>query len=424
MSSKKYARAHGSLCAIALLCLLLSPSASADERVDRVLAATPLIDGHNDLPWQYFVRHQNRLAELDIAEDQRALERPLHTDLPRLREGGVGAQFWSVYVPISTYGGAPGDAARVLGQMDVVRRLVERYPEDLELAFSAADVRRAHAAGRVASLMGIEGGHAIEDSLGVLRSLYAAGARYMTLTHSLGLHWADSATDEQRHGGLTDFGEEVVREMNRLGMLVDLSHVTDAVMHDTLDVAVAPVIFSHSSARGVTDHPRNVPDSVLERLKDNGGVVMVTFVPGYVLQASADHGQASWGERGRLKAIYPHDEQRRDEAMAAWRGANPAPEVTLADVADHIDHIRDVVGVEHIGLGGDFDGIRSVPVGLEDVSTYRALLEELLRRGYSEADIAAIAGENVLRVMGSAEATAKKLQASGLASDLQLDGEG
>jgi membrane dipeptidase len=397
-------------------------SQSDDEAMTRakeVLQTAPIVDGHNDLPWVIREKFGGDVEQYDIS-----VRAQFDTDIPRLMEGMVGTQFWSVYVPISSYGGAPGDAARVLAQMDVVRRLVERYPEDLELAFTAADVRRAHAAGRVASMMGIEGGHAIEDSLGVLRSLYAAGARYMTLTHSRGLHWADSATDEPRHDGLTEFGEEVVREMNRLGMLVDLSHVTEAVMHDALDVAVAPVIFSHSAARGVTDHPRNVPDSVLERLKKNGGVVMVTFVPGYVLQASADHGQALWGERGRLKAIYPHDEPRRDEGLKTWREANPAPEVTLSDVADHIDHIRDVVGVEHIGLGGDFDGIRSVPVGLEDVSTYPALLEELLRRGYSEADIAAIAGENVLRAMVSAEAVAKKLKATSMASDMRLDVEG
>ena len=289
--------------------------------------------------------------------------------------------------------------------MDVVRRLAERYPEDLALAFTAADVRRAHAEGRTVR------------SLGALRSLYAAGARYMTLTHSKGLRWADSATDEVRHDGLTDFGVTVVEEMNRLGMLVDLSHVTEAVMHDALDAAAAPVIFSHSSARAVTDHPRNVPDSVLERLPENGGVVMVTFVPGYVSQAERDWSLASSGERARLEAIYPFDEDARDEAYAAWEAANPEPGATLADVADHIDHIRAVAGVEHIGLGGDFDGISTVVKGLEDVSTYPALLAELLRRGYSDADIAAIAGGNVLRAMERAEAVAASERERRLAAD-------
>lgn len=408
----------------ALLLSLFSAASAADPRVERVLAETPLIDGHNDLPWQYYTRFANQLDELDIDDDQTDLERPLHTDIPRLRAGGVGGQFWSVYVPISEYGGAPGDAARVLAQMDVVRRLAERYPEDLELAFTAADVRRIHGEGRVASMMGIEGGHAIENSLGVLRSLYEAGARYMTLTHSLSLRWADSATDAERHGGLTDFGKEVVREMNRLGMLVDLSHVTEGVMNDALDVAKAPVIFSHSSARGVTDHPRNVTDTVLKRLRKSDGVVMVTFVPQYVSEEAAAYGQALMGERGRLKAIYPHDEERREASFAEWMASNPMPSVTLQHVADHIDHIRDVAGIEHIGIGGDYDGIRMVPEGLEDVSTYPALLEELLKRGYSEADIAAIAGGNVLRVMEKAEQAAAALQAKGFASDMVFPEEG
>jgi membrane dipeptidase len=385
--------------------------------VDGLLAETPLIDGHNDLPWQYYRRHENRFVDLDVAQDQRDLEPPLHTDIPRLRAGGVGAQFWSVYVPISHYGGEPGDAARVLAQMDVVRRLAERYPDDLELAFTAQDVRRIHAEGRIASLMGIEGGHAIEDSLGVLRSLYAAGGRYMTLTHSTGLRWADSATDEARHGGLTDFGRTVVQEMNRLGMLVDLSHVSEAAMHDALDVAQAPVIFSHSSARAVAPHPRNVPDSVLKRLPDNGGVVMVTFVPVFVSTAAMQYNATMRAEQARLKTLHPGDAEAVETALDAWKADNPDPGATLIDVADHIDHIRAVAGTEHIGLGGDFDGITSVPDGLEDVSTYPALLEELRRRGYSDEELRAIAGENVLRVMERAEAAALRLQAETTASD-------
>jgi len=387
------------------------------KRVRAVLAETPLIDGHNDLPGQYLWRTGNRLEGLDISGRLDDLERPLHTDLPRLREGGVGAQFWSVYVPIREYGGSPGDASLVLTQMDMVRRLVERYPEDLALAFTADDIRVAKAEGKIASLMGIEGGHAIEDSLGTLRSLYAAGARYMTLTHSKGLRWADSATDEERHGGLTDFGVTVVEEMNRLGMLVDLSHVTPAVMMDALDAAVAPVIFSHSSAYAVTDHPRNVPDRVLERLPENGGVVMVTFVPAYISQEKRDYDLARSGERARLEAIYPYDEEAREAAFEAWVAANPDPGATLEQVADHIDHIRSVAGIEHIGLGGDYDGISEVVRGLEDVSTYPALLEELARRGYSDADLAAIVGGNLLRVMDQAEAVARDLKASRLAAD-------
>ncbi len=376
-----------------------------------------VIDGHNDLPWQYHERFANRLAPLDVAELQDDLEPPLHTDLPRLRKGGVGAQFWSVYVPIESYGGAPGDASRVMSQMDVVRRLVERHPDDLALAMTADDIRSAYAAGKIGSLMGIEGGHAIENSLGTLRSLYAAGARYMTLTHSKGLSWADSATDEARHDGLTDFGRSVVQEMNRLGMLVDLSHVTEATMHDALDTVQAPVIFSHSSARAVTDHPRNVPDSVLERLKDNGGVVMVTFVPSYVSEARRDWALAQTGERARLKAVHPFDAALRDQLLENWEQANPDPGATLSQVADHIDHIRDIAGIDHIGVGGDFDGISEVVTGLEDVSTYPALFAELSRRGYRDADIAAIAGGNVLRALEQSEIVARRIQEERLALD-------
>jgi membrane dipeptidase len=390
------------------LALLMAPLAQAEYFV---------VDGHNDLPWQYYGRHDNRLGELDVARRQDDLEPPLHTDLPRLREGRVGAQFWSVFVPIREYGGSAGDASRVMTQMDVVRRLVERYPDDLALAFSVADVRAAQAEGKIASMMGIEGGHAIEDSLGTLRSLYAAGARYMTLTHGKGLRWADSATDEPRHDGLTDFGVTVVREMNRLGMLVDLSHVTEAVMHDALDATAAPIIFSHSSARAVADHPRNVPDSVLKRLPANGGVVMVTFVPSYISQAKRDWELARAGERARLEAVMPYDEEGRRAALGEWVEANPDPGATLAQVADHIDHIRDVAGIEHIGLGGDFDGISDTVEGLSDVSTYPDLLAELARRGYSESDIAAIAGENVLRAMERVEAVAREQQAARLAAE-------
>ena len=393
--------------------LMFAGGVAADD-----MASNPMVfDGHNDLPWQYRKRFDNRLDELDVAQPAPEMDPPLHTDFPRLKAGGVGAQFWSVYVPIDSYGGSPGDAAKVLEQMDVVRRLVARYPDNMALAMTSEDVREAIAEGKVASMMGIEGGHAIENSLGVLRGLYDAGARYMTLTHSKGLEWADSATDELRHDGLTDFGVSVVREMNWLGMLVDLSHVSEATMHDALDVAEAPVIFSHSSAMAVTDHPRNVPDSVLERLPENGGIVMVTFVPSYVSQARRDWYLAYSGEKGRLEAVMPHDEEAREDALASWKEANPDPGATLTQVADHIDHIRDMAGVEYIGVGGDFDGIEDVVEGLEDVSKYPDLFAELSRRGYSDADISAIAGGNAIRVLEEAEAAAAQLKADRLAAD-------
>ncbi len=398
----------------------------AMARVEKVLKRTPLIDGHNDLPWQYRRRHDNRISRMDIAEDLTRLENPPHTDLARLRQGMVGGQFWSVYIPIDQYGGAKGDAASVLRQMDVVYRLAEKYPEDLEMAFTADDVRRIHREGKIASMMGIEGGHAIENSLGVLRMLYLAGARYMTLTHSDALDWADSATDEPRHGGLTEFGKEVVREMNRLGMLVDLSHVTDEVMHDTLDVAEAPVIFSHSSVRTLVEHPRNVPDSVLDRLPENGGVVMVTFFPSYISQDLFEHWLKRGGERARLNAMYPRDPDKVAELFAEWQAANPEPIDTMEQVADHIDYIRDRIGIEYIGLGGDYDGMPPGPRGLEDTAGYPNLFVELIRRGYSDKELAAIAGGNVLRAMKETEKAARRLQQEREPSDVQiedLDGE-
>lgn len=404
---------------ILIFAVAFASLAGADGAPTKIM----VMDGHNDLPWQYNQRYSNQLAPLDIASRHDDMDPPLHTDLPRLREGGVGAQFWSVFVPVTEYGGSAGDAAKVMQQMDVVYRMIERYPNELALALTAQDVRNAAAAGKIGSLMGIEGGHAIENSLGVLRSLYAAGARYMTLTHSRGLEWADSATDKHRHDGLTEFGVAVVEEMNRLGMLVDLSHVTEATMHDALDTATAPVIFSHSSARAVTDHPRNVPDSVLERLGENGGVVMVTFVPGYVSQAQRDWGQAQSGERARLKAIHPFDEELRDSLLETWESNHAQPGATLNDVADHIDHIRKVAGIEHIGLGGDFDGIGTVVKGLEDVSTYQDLFAELKARGYSASDLEAIGSGNALRVLDESERVAAEIQQQRLAADPKLGAE-
>ena len=361
-----------------------------------LLRRVPLVDGHNDLPWA--IR-----AGFGSDPVLAALTRPVRetqTDLPRLSEGGVAAQFWSVYVP----GTLTGDAAvtAVLEQIDIVHRMIQAYPEHLELALTAADVQRAFAAGKIASLLGAEGGHSIASSLGVLRALYGLGVRYMTLTHNSNVGWADSATDTPDAGGLTDFGRAVVREMQRIGMLVDLSHVAPSTMRDALDVADAPVIFSHSSARALCDHPRNVPDDVLARLAVNGGVCMVTFVPAFV---SPECG--AW-QAGLLAELDRRGLDRRDmsawDAVAPeWEAAHPVPEATLTQVADHIDHVRAVAGIDHIGIGGDYDGSAAMPTGLSDVSGYPALFAELLTRGWTEPDCAALAGGNLLRVLRDAE---------------------
>lgn len=404
---------------------------STDEqrlaRVHAILRDTPLIDGHNDIPWQYRQRAANNLDGLDLAADLTRLDNPTHTDIPRLRAGGVGGQFWSVYIPIRRPGGTDGDARIVFEQIDLVHRMVDRYSDTFEIARTADDVERIHKAGKIASMIGMEGGHSIENSLGVLRMLYAAGARYMTLTHSLGLFWADSATDEARVDGLSPFGVEVVREMNRLGMLVDLSHVSAATMHDALDAAQAPVIFSHSSVFEVCRHPRNVPDDVLARLRDNGGVVMVTFFPWYVSEELRVWMEGERAERDRLSAAHPDPAERApvEEGLEMWRAANPRPWPTLSQVADHIDHVRQVAGIDHIGIGSDYDGMPPGPAGLEDVSKYPALFVELLRRGYSEDDLRKIAGRNVLRAMRECERVAARLQQEREASSAtleQLDG--
>ena len=359
-----------------------------------LLRRFPLIDGHNDLPWVLRER-----GELDLA-------RPVagtHTDLPRLQAGGVGAQFWSVFVPASI----GGDAAvtTVLEQIDLARRMIAAYPQALGLALTAADVERIFASGRVASLLGAEGGHAIASSLGVLRMLYALGVRYMTLTHNANVGWADSATDQKEAGGLTDFGRDVVREMQRIGMLVDLSHVSPDTMQAALDAAAAPVIFSHSSARALCDNPRNVPDEVLARLPGNGGVCMVTFVPAFVSQECSDW-QAGLKAEATRRGLDPRDFDQLDRLTPEWEATHLKPRATLAQVADHIDHVRQVAGVEHVGLGGDFDGTPDVSVGLEDVSAYPALFAELLARGWTEAECAALAGGNVLRALRAAESYA------------------
>lgn len=394
--------------AAALSLLMAAPvAAQTSQQARTILETTPLIDGHNDLPWALRQRFGSDVHAVDLTEDQSGLEPPLHTDIFRLREGGVGAQFWSVYVPASM---EPLEAARAtFEQIDVVNRMIAAHPDALEFAATADDVERIHGQGRIASLIGIEGGYSIAESMGLLRQFFEAGVRYMTLTHSTSTSWADSATDAPKHGGLSPFGEAVVREMNRLGMLVDLSHVSEATMLDAMRVSQAPVIFSHSSARAVTDHPRNVPDTVLRMMAADGGVVMVTFVPSFVSEAVRAYGAALTAERTRLQALHPNHPDAVAAGLATWRAANAAPVATISDVADHIDHVRDVAGIDHVGIGGDFDGVDSLPEGLSGVETYPRLLAELMRRGWTEADIRKLAGENVLRVMRAAEATAERL---------------
>ncbi|HEY0970674.1 MAG TPA: dipeptidase [Gemmatimonadales bacterium] len=374
------------------------------EIARRVLREAPLVDGHNDLPWAI---RDNQAAPHDVEAYDLRRRTPGHTDIERLKQGMVGGQFWSVYVPSDV--GQLGFARVQLEQIDIARRVIEKYPE-LEWALTAQAIRDAAARGKVGSLLGMEGGHAIENSLGALRAYYDLGARYMTLTHSATIDWADAATGLPTHGGLTGFGEEVVREMNRLGMLVDLSHVSPGTMSDAIDVSEAPVIFSHSSARAVTDHPRNVPDSILRRMPANGGVVMITFVPSFVSKAVSDYSDRMRNEATRLQQRFGADTAGARAAMAEWRRANPEPRATMADVIAHIEHVRQVAGVDHVGIGGDFDGIDTVVEGLEDVSTYPALFAELSRRGWSEADLRKLAGENILRVMERAEQVSARLR--------------
>jgi membrane dipeptidase len=384
--------------------------ADLNLRARDMLRRFPLIDGHNDLPWALRGRTEEEGGDLSqVVFDLESPATGLHTDLPRLAAGGVGAQFWSVYVPASLSGDAAVTA--VLEQIDLARRMIARYPESFGLALTADDVERVFASGRVASLLGAEGGHAIAGSLGVLRMLYALGVRYMTLTHNANVGWADSATDEPQAGGLTGFGRDVVREMQRIGMLVDLSHVSPDTMRDVLDVAAAPVIFSHSSARALCDSPRNVPDDVLARLAGNGGVCMVTFVPGFVSQECASRTAGLKAEATR-RGLDPRNLDQLFSIKAEWEQSHPRPGSTLAQVADHIEHVREVAGVEHVGLGGDFDGTDEVTAGLEDVSTYPALFAELFRRGWTEPDCAALAGGNLLRALRSAEAYASAAAAA------------
>ena len=396
---------------VLLLALAVTSVASAAaqsdpalERARKILRSVPLIDGHNDLAWE--IRH-SKTAPRDVAAYDLRGRAPGHTDLERLKTGQVGAQFWSIYVPGEVKDS--GYARIQLEQFDIARRTIARYPDRLSLALSAADIEREFKRDRIASLLGMEGGHVIENSLGALRAYYDLGARYLTLTHNVTLDWADAAADSARHGGLTEFGREVVREMNRMGMLVDLSHVSPGTMSDVLDVAEAPVIFSHSSARALTDHVRNVPDSILQRLRRNGGVVMVTFVPAFVSQVVADWEAMEQAQWQRIEA-QTSDSVERKRLIEEWGATHARPQATLAQVADHLDHVRKVAGADHVAIGSDFDGITHTPVGLEDVSTFPQLFAELVRRGWSEDDLRKLAGRNLLKVFRAAESTATRLQ--------------
>jgi membrane dipeptidase len=382
------------------------PSADLIERAKRILQEVPIIDGHNDIP--------SKLLESAGGDPDRAdLSRPqpqFHTDFARLREGRVGAQFWSAYVENDSI--RTGAALRQgIREVDMTLRFTRRYPDVLELARTAADIERIQKQGKIASLIGLEGGHGIDNTLSALRAYYELGVRYMTLTHNTTLSWADAAQDFQRHRGLTEFGENVVREMNRIGMFVDLSHVSEEVMMDALRVSEAPMIFSHSSAKALVDHPRNVPDRVLRQLPRNGGVIMVTFVPSFIARGTMEWiaRRDSVAERFRAEL---NDDAEIGKRLADWDRSNPAPIATVADVADHIDHVRKVAGIDNIGIGSDFDGIDFGPQGLEDVSKFPVLFAELLRRGYSEADLKKIAGLNLLRAMKQMEAAASRLQSS------------
>ncbi len=395
-----------------LAVLLATPALAApdDARIARILAATPLIDGHNDWAEQLRQDYGEGWWGVDLAADARTFKHPLQTDIPRLRSGHVGGQFWSVYVPASLSG--PAAIKATLEQIDIVRGIVARYPATFELAATAADIRRIHKAGRIASLIGVEGGHQMGESLPALRMFYALGARYMTLTHFANNAWADSATDAPAHNGLTPFGKAVVAEMNRLGMLVDLSHVSEKTMTDALAVTKAPVIFSHSSARALNDHPRNVPDVVLRLLPANGGVVMVNWVPSFDDPRRFRYEQDLAGAEGAAKVRFIGQPAQIDAAVAAWKAAHPRPVTTVAAVADHIEHIARVAGHAHVGLGADLDGIPDAPQGLDGVDTYPVLLAELARRGWSDADLAALAGGNVLRALEGAEKVAASLRST------------
>jgi len=399
------------LLAAAAVALVTSVPVLAQSAAERTAAAAleaaPVWDGHNDVPIQLRSRFGNVIGDFDFSDtlDTQTSERSaMHSDLARLRQGMVGAQWWSVYVSPSLPEAEAVQAT--VEQIDVTKRLIARYPDALQLALTADDVEQAMGAGRIASLMGMEGGHSIGSSLAVLRQMYAMGARYMTLTHGKTLSWADSATDAPQHRGLNAFGMDVVREMNRIGMLVDLSHVSEEAMMDALDVAQAPVIFSHSGARAITGHLRNVPDSVLARLPENGGIVMAVALPWFITEDLRQHSASRAAEEARLEALYPGLPDTVEAQLAKWDAENREPVSTISDLADHIDHIRDVAGIDHIGIGGDYDGMPTGPIGMEDVTGYPALFAELAQRGYSQEDLEKIASRNMMRVMREAEAYA------------------
>lgn len=382
------------------------PDEETRQQAIEILERVPLFDGHNDAPWQYRNRVGYKFSELDFF-DTTHLDNPMHTDIPRLRDGRVGAQWWSVYVNANI----PENEAvkRTMEQIDFVHRLVEKYPDHFELALTADDVERIFENGKIASLIGMEGGHSIANSLATLRRFYDLGARYMTITHGRTLDWADAAGDDPQHDGLTEFGEEVIREMNRLGMVVDLSHVTPATMKDALQVTEAPVMFSHSNAKELSGHPRNVPDDVLQLTRENDGIVMVTFVETFTSEERRQFYADRSAYREKIEYLNPGMQDVVSEKMEEWDEENEAPKSTLSQVADHIDHIRDQIGVDHIGIGGDFDGVPSLPVGLDDVSAYPDLFAELLDRGYSEEDLEKIAGLNMLRVLRGVEQTSARM---------------
>lgn len=388
-----------------------SAASHADERAPieltdaarRLHGESLVVDGHNDMPWEVRTQGDSSFDRIDISQPQPTL----HTDIPRLREGGVGAQFWSVWAP--TWTSRRGAAlTTTLEQIDLVKRMIRRYPDDFALCLSTNDIQRARSQGKIASLIGVEGGHCIENSLSVLEQLYEEGARYMTLTHSDSLDWADSATDQQPIGGLTPFGEEVVRLMNRKGMMVDISHVSAATMHHAMRVSTAPVIFSHSSARGVADHPRNVPDDVLARLPEEGGVVMVNYFSAFVVPESAEVNKERLKKQRELDALYPDDQDAVRRELDRWAKDKPSPRGTIHDVLDHIDHIANVAGIEHVGLGSDYDGVSILPEQLEDVSTYPYITQGLLDRGYTEDEVRGVLGRNLMRVFREVERVSER----------------
>lgn len=396
---------------LALLCLAMAAPAHAKDLGPIVLtdqaraihAKTPVADGHNDLPWEIRTKGDSNLDTLDIGQ----LQPTLHTDIPRMKKGGVGIQYWSVWVPVST--SRRGKALlTTLEQIDLVQQMVKRYPDDLRLALTTDDIEQCLADDKIASLIGVEGGHCIEGSLATLRKLYDRGARYMTLTHSDSLDWADSATGDKVAGGLTEFGKEVVREMNRLGMMVDISHVSAETMHQSLDTTSAPVIFSHSSCRAVANHPRNVPDDVLERLPENGGVVMINFFSGFVVPAATDNYTMKFNLRKKLEEEFPDDDRMVRRRLQELTGDKPMPAGTIHDVLDHIDHAVKLAGIDHVGLGSDYDGVSVLPAQLEDVSCYPYITQGMLDRGYNEEQIAKVLSGNILRVMKAVEEQAEK----------------